>query len=142
MAINNCTIMGRITRDPELRTAGEHTVLNFSVAVDRNYTDEDGEREADYISCVAWNGTAEFISKYFSKGSMIAVTGWLQSGSYEDDNGSTHYTTTLVVQQVSFTGERRADQNQQQDAPKGKGKSSKGRSKGKPKTSYSLDLPF
>lgn len=116
MAINNCTLMGRITRDPELKTVGEHTVLNFSIAVDRNYTDEDGEREADFISCVAWNGTAEFITKYFGKGSMIAVTGWLQSGSYEDDNGSTHCTITLVVQQVSFTGERRDDQNKQSEA--------------------------
>lgn len=138
MAINNCTLMGRITRDPEPKTVGEHTVLNFSIAVDRNYTDEDGEREADFISCVAWNGTAEFISKYFSKGSMIAVTGWLQSGSYEDDNGSTHYTTTLVVQQVSFTGERREEQKQT-EAPKGKGKSSKGR---KGKTSYTQGYPF
>lgn len=140
MALNICAIMGRITRDPELRTAGEHTVLNFSVAVDRNYTN--GEREADFISCVAWNGTAEFISKYFSKGSMIAVTGWLQSGSYEDDNGSTHYTTTLVVQQVSFTGERR-DDNRQSEEPKSKGKSSKGGTKGrKGKTSYSQGYPF
>ncbi len=138
MAINNCTLMGRITRDPELKTVGEHTVLNFSVAVDRNYTDEDGEREADFISCVAWNGTAEFIAKYFSKGSMIAVTGWLQSGSYEDDNGSTHYTTTLVVQQVSFTGERRDDQNKQAEGSKSKGKSSKSRKK----TSYSQGYPF
>jgi len=138
MAINNCTIMGRITRDPELKTVGEHTVLNFSIAVDRNYTDEDGEREADFISCVAWNGTAEFIAKYFGKGSMIAVTGWLRSDTYEDDNGSTHYTTTLVVQQVSFTGERRDDQSKQAEGPKSKGKSSKSRKK----TSYSQGYPF
>lgn len=129
MAINNATIMGRITADIELRQAGEHTVTAFSVAVDRPYTDEDGERQADFIRCVAWNGTAEFIGKYFGKGRMIALTGWLQSGSYEDKNGSTHYTTDLVVQQVSFTGEPKQDQQQKPSGGKSK---SKGRKSSEP----------
>lgn len=135
MAINNVTIMGRITADIELRKAGEHTVTSFIVAVDRPYTDEDGDRQADFIRCVAWNGTAEFIAKYFGRGRMIALTGWLQSGSYEDNNGSTHYTTDLVVQQVSFTGEPK--QEQQQKPTRG----SKGKSKGR-KSSAPQGYPF
>jgi single stranded DNA-binding protein len=97
MAINTATIMGRITAPLEIKQVGDYKVLTFSVAVDRPYSDEEGDREADFIRCIAWNGTAEFIGKYFDKGRMIAVTGRLQSGSYEDSNGSMHYPTDLVV---------------------------------------------
>ena len=135
MAINNCTIMGRITAPLEIRNAGEHKVLSFTVAVDRNFTDADGDRQADFIRCVAWNKTAEFITQYFGKGSMIALTGWLQTGSYDDENGTTHFTTDLVVQQVSFTGEKKTDE---QPAKQGKSQP-----KGKKKTSsYSQGYPF
>lgn len=132
MALNICTIMGRLTAAPEIKQAGEHKYTAFSVAVDRSYVDEDGDRQADFIRCVAWNGTAEFISKYFPKGAMIALSGRLQTGSYEDDKGSTHYTTDLVVQQVSFTGEAKKDQPQQ----------SGGKKSGKKKTSYPQGYPF
>lgn len=135
MAINTATIMGRITAPLEIKQAGEHKVLTFSVAVDRPYTDEEGEREADFIRCIAWNGTAEFIAKYFDKGRMIAVTGRLQSGSYEDSNGCMHYPTDLVVQQVSFTGEAKPKEQQDRALKNGS-------KRGKKKTSYSLDLPF
>ena len=136
MAINTATIMGRITAPLEIKQAGEHKVLTFSVAVDRPYTDEEGDREADFIRCVAWNGTAEFIAKYFDKGRMIAVTGRLQSSSYEDNNGSMHYPTDLIVQQVSFTGEAKPKEQQEQ-APRKSGNKS-----GKKKTTYSQGYPF
>lgn len=136
MAINTATIMGRITAPLEIKQAGEHKVLTFSVAVDRPYTDKDGDREADFIRCIAWNWTAEFIAKYFDKGRMIAVTGRLQSGSYEDSNGSMHYTTDLVVQQASFTGEAKPKEQQEQ-APKKTGSKS-----GKTKQTYSQGYLF
>lgn len=132
MALNICTIMGRLTAAPEIKQAGEHKYTAFSVAVDRSYVDEDGDRQADFIRCVAWNATAEFISKYFGKGAMIALSGRLQTGSYEDDKGSTHYTTDLVVQQVSFTGEAKKDQPQQSGSKKN----------GKKKASYPQGYPF
>ena len=126
MAINNATIMGRLTADPELRKVGKDSVVtSFTVAVDRNWTDEDGNREADFIRCTAWNGCAEFICKYFGKGRMIALTGWIQTGSYENDNGDTVFTTEINVQQVSFTGEPKQDDAEEEKPRKGS-KASKG----------------
>lgn len=120
MAINSCVILGRITAPLDLqRTQSGTPVLQFTVAVDRDYTKQGEERKADFISCVAWKQTAEFIGRYFGKGRMIALTGRLQSRTYDDKNGTKHYITELIVQQASFTGEPKQDnggnyQNQQQ----------------------------
>lgn len=76
--LNNITVMGRLTRDPELRTAGETQVCSFSVACDRDYKNASGEKETDFIDVVAWRATAEFVSKYFTKGRMAVVDGRLQ----------------------------------------------------------------
>lgn len=104
--INNVTLMGRITAPLEIRQTQSGTpVLQFTVAVDRDYTDKNGERQTDFISCVAWKQTAEFIGRYFGKGRMIALTGRLQSRTYDDRNGIKHYVTELVVEKASFTGE-------------------------------------
>lgn len=125
MAINNATIMGRLTADPELRKVGnDSTVTSFTVAVDRNWTDEEGNRQADFIRCTAWNGCAEFVCKYFGKGRMIALTGWIQTGSYENDDGNTVFTTEINVQQVSFTGEPKQDEDEEK--PRKSSKASKG----------------
>lgn len=125
MAINNATIMGRLTADPELRKVGKDSaVTSFTVAVDRNWTDEEGNRQADFIRCTAWNGCAEFICKYFGKGRMIALTGWIQTGSYENDDGDTVFTTEINVQQVSFTGEPK--QEEDEEKPRKNSKVSKG----------------
>ena len=100
--INTVIIMGRLTTDPELKsTQNGKSVIQFTVAIDRNSKD----KATDFISCVAWDKTAEFISKYFSKGRMIAVEGRLQSRTYDDKNGSKHYITEVIVSQASFTGE-------------------------------------
>ena len=104
MALNKAIIMGRITRDLELKqTPNGQTVLSFTVAVDRYSKTE--ENAADFISCVAWGKTAEFIGRYFGKGRMIAVTGNLHSRTYDDKNGVKHYVTEIWVDSADFTGE-------------------------------------
>lgn len=107
MALNKAIIMGRITHDLEVRQTPSGTaVLQFTVAVDRNYSKDGGEKQTDFISCVAWRQTAEFIGRYFYKGRMIAVDGRLQSRTYEDKNGVKHYLTELIVENANFTGEK------------------------------------
>ena len=115
--LNRSIIMGRITHPLEIRmTPSGVPVLQFTVAVDRNFADKNtGERQADFISCVAWRQAAEFIGRYFDKGRMIALEGRLQSRTYDDKNGTKHYITELIVDQVSFTGEpKQSGYNQQQ----------------------------
>ena len=107
MALNYSCIMGRITHDLEVKQTTNGTAcLSFTVAVDRNFKNANGEHDTDFIACVAWKETAEFIAKRFSKGRMIAVEGQLRSRTYEDKNGSKHYITELYVDRASFTGEK------------------------------------
>jgi single-strand DNA-binding protein len=95
--------MGRITHSPELKnTASGTSVLRFSLAIDRRYQ-KDGEKQTDFINCVAWRQTAEFIHKYFSKGDLIAVTGEIQTRQYEVDGGK-RYATEVIVNNASFCG--------------------------------------
>lgn len=104
--INKVILMGRITRDLELKqTPNGISVLTFNIAIDRNYARQGEERQADFISCVAWRSTAEFIHRYFGKGRMIALIGNLRTRSYDDKNGTKHYVTEVYVDEVSFTGE-------------------------------------
>ena len=105
--LNTAAIMGRLVADPELKhTSSGVAVTSFTLAVDRNYAKPGEERQTDWIDVVAWRGTAEFICKYFTKGRMIAVTGFLQTRSWEDKNGSKRKVTELVAQQVSFCGDK------------------------------------
>ena len=105
--LNRSVIMGRITANPELRqTQGGVSVLSFTVAVDSRFTNQNGERQTNFIHCVAWRHTAEFISKYFVKGQMIAIDGSLQSRSYVDKNGNNRSVLELVVENVSFCGSK------------------------------------
>lgn len=105
--LNNVTLMGRLVADPELKTTQNGTsVVSFRLAVERNYAPQGQERQADFIPCVAWRQTAEFISKYFAKGRMIAVEGSLQSRNYEDKNGQKRTAIEVIVERVHFTGER------------------------------------
>ncbi len=104
--LNRVILMGRITQDLELKSTGSGiSVLSFNVAVDRGFVKQGEERQADFISCVAWRQQAEFISKYFAKGRMIAIEGNLRTRTYDDKNGSKHYVTEVFVDSVSFTGE-------------------------------------
>lgn len=105
--INNVVLMGRLTADPELRTTTSGiSTARFTIAVDRDYVRNGEERQADFIRVVAWRQTAEFICRYFKKGSMIAVTGSIQTGSYDDKNGNRVYTTDVVVDRASFCGSK------------------------------------
>ncbi|MBR1749915.1 MAG: single-stranded DNA-binding protein [Ruminococcus sp.] len=104
MALNKAILMGRITHDLEIKTTPSgSSVLSFTLAVDRFSKSE--EKQTDFINCVAWNKTAEFIGRYFGKGRMIAVTGNLHSRTYEDKNGTKHYVTEVYVESADFTGE-------------------------------------
>lgn len=105
--LNRAIIMGRLTANPELRqTQGGVSVLSFTVAVDNRFTNQNGTRTANFIHCVAWRHTAEFVSKYFVKGQMIAVDGSLQSRSYVDKSGNNKSVLELVVENVSFCGSK------------------------------------
>ena len=110
--LNRVVLMGRLTANPELKTtqAGA-SVTSVTIAVDRNYVKQGEERQADFINCVAWRQTAEFICRYFNKGSMIAVEGQLQSRTYKAKDGTNRYVVEVVADNVSFTGERRDNNN-------------------------------
>ena len=102
--LNHITIMGRLTRDPELRRTGSGiAVASFTVAVDRDFSDkQSGERETDFIDCVAWRQTGEFVSKYFTKGRMIVVDGRLQIRGWTDKDGNKRRTAEVVADNVYF----------------------------------------
>lgn len=106
--MNKTLLIGRLTRDPDVRyTQSEQpmTIARFNLAVDRRFKKE-GEQSADFISCVAFGKTAEFIEKYVFKGTKIAVEGRIQTGSYTNNDGSKVYTTDVVVEQVEFAGSK------------------------------------
>ena len=111
--LNHIVIMGRLTRDPELRRTGSGTaVASFSVAVDRDFgKNENGEKETDFIDCVAWRNTAEFVSKYASKGRMVVVSGRLQIRSWTDKEGNKRRTAEVVADNVYFGDSRRDGDN-------------------------------
>lgn len=105
--INNVVLMGRLVATPELRnTQTGVAVTSFSLAVERSFARAGEQRQADFIDCVAWRNTAEFISKYFQKGSMIAVTGSIQTRTYDDKNGNKRKATEIIVDQASFCGSK------------------------------------
>lgn len=109
--LNHIVIMGRLTRDPELRyTQSNIPVVSFSVAVDRDFAPKDGgEKQTDFIDCVAWRNTAEFVNKYMTKGSLIVVSGRLQIRPWEDKEGNKHRTAEIVADNVYFGESKRRD---------------------------------
>ena len=110
--LNHITIMGRLTRDPELRRTGSGVaVASFTLAVDRDFgKNENGERETDFIDCVAWRQTGEFVSKYFTKGRMAVVSGRLQIRSWTDKDGNKRRTAEVVADNVYFGESRRSSE--------------------------------
>ncbi len=106
--LNRVILMGRLVAAPELKTtASGVSVTSFRIAVDRSYVKSGEERKADFIDIVCWRQTAEFVCRYFGKGSLIAVEGQLQSRTYQAKDGSNRYVVEVVADNVSFTGERR-----------------------------------
>ena len=111
--LNHIIVMGRLTRDPELRRTGSGVaVASFTVAVDRDFSPKDGgERETDFIDCVAWRQTGEFVSKYFTKGRMIVVSGRLQIRSWTDKDGNKRRTAEVVADNCYFGDSKREGDN-------------------------------
>ena len=108
--LNRICIMGRLTAAPELRYTQQNTpVASFTVAVDRDYQQGGSERQTDFIPCVAWRGTAEFVSKYFTKGSMAAVSGRLQLRDWTDKDGNKRRTAEVVAESVYFGESKKRD---------------------------------
>lgn len=107
--LNKAILMGRLTRDPELRhTQSNMPVCSFSLAVDRDHKGPNGERQTDFIDCVAWNRTAEFVSQWFTKGMMAIIVGRIQSRNWEDKNGNKRVTVEVNCDEVTFGETKKA----------------------------------
>lgn len=108
--LNKVIVMGRLVRDPELRRTNSGTaVASFTIACDRDFKSDGGEREADFIECVAWRNTAEFVSKYFTKGRMAVVSGRLQTRNWTDKEGNKRKATEIVAESVYFGDSKREE---------------------------------
>lgn len=106
--MNKAILMGRLTRDPELRTTqNQIPVCTFTLAIDRRFKNAAGEKQADFIPVVAWRQQAEFASKYFQKGSRMAVVGSIQTRNWDDAEGKRHYMTEVIADEIYFTESRR-----------------------------------
>lgn len=105
--------IGRLTKDPEIKlTANQTQFCQFTVAVDRKFKDANGQRQADFISCLAWKNTAVFIQKYFKKGNRIGLVGSIQTRNYEDQNGQKHFITEVVIDEAEFVESQNTTQVQ------------------------------
>lgn len=110
--MNKVIIMGRLTADPEMKQTPSGTaVAVFTIAVNRRFAKE-GQQQADFIRCTAWKQQAEFICKYFKKGSMICVVGNIQTRSWDGQDGKKQYSTDVVVEEIYFTGEKKETESQ------------------------------
>ena len=113
--LNKVVIMGRFTKDPELRRTGSGTaVTSFSLACDRDFKSQSGDKETDFIEVIAWKNTAEFVSKYFSKGRMAVVEGRLQIRDWTDKSGNKRTTAEVVADNVYFADSKRSESNDNQ----------------------------
>lgn len=112
--MNKCILVGNLTRDPELsQTSSGISFCRFSIAVNRGYTNSNGEREADFINIVTWRGLAENCGKYLAKGRKVAICGQIQTRSYDDKEGNKRYATEVVADDVEFLGGGNAEQGGQ-----------------------------
>ncbi len=115
--MNKVILLGRLTRDPETRytQTSNMQVTSFTLAVNRRFVKQGEERQADFINCVAWNKTAEFVSKYFKKGQQVGIIGRIQTRNYDDEQGIKHYVTEIIAEEVYFAGDKKdATQNEVQ----------------------------
>lgn len=110
--------VGRLTKDPEIKmTSNQTKYCQFTLAVDRRFKDQNGQRQADFISCLAWKQTAVFIQKYFKKGSRIGLVGSIQTRSYDDQNGQKHFVTEVIVEEAEFVENNNKSEGQPQPQP-------------------------
>ena len=115
--MNKVILLGRLTRDPETRytQTSNMQVTSFTLAVNRRFVKQGEERQADFINCVAWNKTAEFVSKYFKKGQQVGIIGRIQTRNYDDEQGIKQYVTEIIAEEVYFAGDKKdATQNEVQ----------------------------
>ena len=118
--MNRVDLIGRLTKDPDVRqTQSGLNCAQFTLAVDRNYTDKDGNRGADFLPVVAWRGAAEFVGKWFKKGLRVAVTGSIQTRSYEAKDGGKRYVTEIIADHVEFCERRQEDGTAEQRTDSG-----------------------
>lgn len=111
--MNKVELVGRLTKDPEIRlTANQTQFCQFTIAVDRKFKDANGQRQADFINCLAWKNTAVFIQNYFKKGNRIGLVGNIQTRNYEDQNGQKHFITEVVVDEAEFVESQNTSQVQ------------------------------
>lgn len=111
--INNLTLVGRLTKDPDLKYTGNGTaVATFTLAVNRNFTNQSGEREADFINCVIWRKPAETLANYAKKGVLIGVTGRIQTRSYDNQQGQKIYVTEVIADNFQLLESKKADSSQ------------------------------
>ncbi|MCR1932621.1 single-stranded DNA-binding protein [Enterococcus gallinarum] len=111
--INNLTLVGRLTKDPDLKYTGNGTaVVTFTLAVNRNFTNQNGEREADFINCVIWRKPAETLANYAKKGVLIGVTGRIQTRSYDNQQGQKVYVTEVIADNFQLLESKKADSSQ------------------------------
>ena len=117
--MNKVELVGRLTKDPEVKlTSNQTQFCNFTIAVDRRFKDQNGQRQADFINCVAWRSTAEFISKYFRRGSALCITGSIQTRSWEDPKGGgKRYATEILVDEAYFVDAKGDTEGENQPAP-------------------------
>jgi len=114
--MNTVSLVGRITKDPELRTtSGGNVTTTITVAVNRRFTNQNGEREADFIQCVVWNKQAENVCKYTNKGSLVGVTGRIQTRNYDGQDGKKVYVTEVVADNVTFLESKNKTANENMD---------------------------
>lgn len=109
--MNKAILMGRLTKDPELRytSANNTAVCSFTIAVNRKFVRQGEERQADFIPIVAWDKTAEFCSKYFTKGQQVAVVGRIQTRTWDDNEGKKHYVTEVIAEEAHFADSKRTE---------------------------------
>ena len=116
--MNKAILIGRLTRDPELKTTQSGvSVTSFTLAVNRRFKNADGGYDADFINCVAWRAQAELICKYFAKGSQVGVVGSIQTRNYDDKDGKKVYITEVAVDEVHFVGDRKKSEQSEPQVP-------------------------
>ena len=129
--MNKIILIGRLTKDPELRyTQSGTAVAGFTLAVDRRFSNQSGEREADFVNCVAWQKAAEFVAQYFQKGKQMALEGRLQVRSYDGNDGQKRWVTEVVAQQIEFVGSKNDNNSNQGGGGTGNTNSAAGSSSG------------
>lgn len=139
--MNKVCLIGRLTKDPEVRYTQTNNTLvtSFNIAVDRRFVRNGEERQADFIPIVAWSKTGEFVSKYFQKGQQVGIVGRIQTRNYEDDNGQKHYVTEIIAEEVYFADSKR---NSSESVFEEYGNTFSGNGQNDFEVSRSDDLPF